>query len=57
MSHPGYLQEQWAEVEPLLASGEIAPPQPVLYPLDKAAEAVASLDNRTATGKVVVTLR
>ncbi|WP_028477058.1 NADPH:quinone oxidoreductase family protein [Nocardia sp. CNY236] len=57
MSHPGYLQQQWAEVEPLLVSGAIAPPDPVVYPLDKAAEAVASLDNRTATGKVVVALR
>ncbi|PFX03008.1 Quinone oxidoreductase 1 [Nocardia farcinica] len=57
MSHPGYLAEQWAEVEPLLASGAIAPPQPVLYPLERAAEAVAALDNRTATGKVVVTVR
>ncbi len=57
MTHPGYLTEQWDEVEPLLASGKIAPPEPVLYPLERAAEAVASLDNRTATGKVVVTLR
>ncbi|MFI7668778.1 NADPH:quinone oxidoreductase family protein [Nocardia sp. NPDC049526] len=57
MTHPGYLTEQWEEVEPLLAAGKIAPPEPVLYPLDRAAEAVASLDNRTAAGKVVVTLR
>jgi NADPH:quinone reductase len=57
LSHPGYLTEQWAEVEPLLASGRIAPPQPVLYPLDRAAEAVAALENRGALGKVVVTLR
>lgn len=57
MKHPGYLQEQWAEVEPLLAKGEIAPPTPVVYSLDRAAEAVAALDNRTATGKVVVTVR
>lgn len=57
MSHPGYLQEQWAEVEPLLANGKILPPEPVLYTLDHAAEAVAALDKRTATGKVVVTLR
>lgn len=57
MTNPGYLQRQWAEVEPLLASGAIAAPRPVVYPLDRAAEAVASLDNRTATGKVVVTLR
>ncbi|MFF0489733.1 NADPH:quinone oxidoreductase family protein [Nocardia sp. NPDC004068] len=57
MTHPGYLQEQWAELEPLLADGRIAPPAPVLYPLERTAEAVASLENRTATGKVVVTLR
>ncbi|RDI51906.1 NADPH:quinone oxidoreductase family protein [Nocardia mexicana] len=57
LTHPGYLQEQWAEVEPLLAAGKIAPPQPVLYPLEQSAAAVASLDNRTATGKVVVSLR
>ncbi|BCK58705.1 NADPH:quinone oxidoreductase family protein [Nocardia wallacei] len=56
-THPGYLQQQWAEVEPLLAQGKIPPPQPTLYPLDRAAEAVAALDNRSATGKVVVTLR
>ncbi|WP_019932684.1 NADPH:quinone oxidoreductase family protein [Nocardia sp. BMG111209] len=57
LSHPGYLAEQWAEVEPLLASGRIAPPQPVLFPLERAAEAVAALENRSALGKVVVTLR
>ena len=57
LTNPGYLQQQWAEVEPLLASGTIAPPRPVVYPLEQAAAAVASLENRTATGKVVVTLR
>jgi NADPH2:quinone reductase len=57
LSHPGYLLEQWAEVEPLFASGKIAAPQAVLFPLEQAAQAVASLENRAATGKVVVTLR
>ncbi|MFE3959873.1 NADPH:quinone oxidoreductase family protein [Nocardia sp. NPDC059091] len=57
MSHPGYLQEQWAEVEPLLANGKITPPEPLLYALAHTAEAVSALDKRTATGKVVVTLR
>ncbi|WP_040813399.1 NADPH:quinone oxidoreductase family protein [Nocardia concava] len=57
MSHPGYLKEQWAEVEPLLANGKIAPPEPVIYTLAHTAEAVSALDKRTATGKVVVTLR
>ncbi|GJF11584.1 NADPH:quinone oxidoreductase [Mycolicibacterium cyprinidarum] len=57
LSHPGYLQEQWAELEPLLASGAVSAPEPVVYPLERAAEAIASLEQRTAKGKVVVSLR
>ncbi|KWX20644.1 NADPH:quinone oxidoreductase [Mycolicibacterium wolinskyi] len=56
-SHPGYLAEQWAELEPLLASGAVAAPKPEVYPLEQAAEAIASLENRTAKGKVVLKLR
>ncbi|MBU8822968.1 NADPH:quinone oxidoreductase family protein [Mycolicibacterium goodii] len=56
-SHPGYLQEQWAELEPLLASGAVAPPQVEVYPLERAAQAIASLENRSAKGKVVLKLR
>ena len=57
MSHPGYLTQQWAALEPLLASGAVAPPQPHVFALDQAAEAIAALENRTAQGKVVVRLR
>ena len=57
MTHPGYLAEQWAELEPLLASGAVPAPQPEVYPLERAAEAIASLEDRTARGKVVVSLR
>ena len=57
LSHPGYLAEQWAELYPLLASGKVPPPQPVVYPLERAAEAIASLENRTAKGKVVLKVR
>lgn len=56
-SHPGYLQEQWAELEPLLASGAVTPPQVEVYPLEQAAQAIASLENRGAKGKVVLKLR
>jgi NADPH2:quinone reductase len=56
-SHPGYLGEQWADLEPLLASGRIPAPEPEVYPLDRAAEAIASLENRTAKGKVVLSVR
>lgn len=57
MTHPGYLAEQWEELEPLLASGAVIPPVPEVYPLARAADAIASLENRSAKGKVVVTLR
>ncbi|MET4047572.1 MULTISPECIES: NADPH:quinone oxidoreductase family protein [unclassified Rhodococcus (in: high G+C Gram-positive bacteria)] len=56
MTRPGYLKQQWAEVEPLLASGKLTAPEPSVFPLEKAGEAIASLENRTAAGKVVLTL-
>ena len=57
LSHPGYLAEQWAELEPLLASGRVPAPEPEVYPLERAGEAIASLENRTARGKVVLKVR
>jgi NADPH:quinone reductase len=57
MSHPDALAEQWAALEKLLSSGQLPPPEPDVYPLDDAAAAVASLENRTAKGKVVVRVR
>lgn len=56
-THPGYLLEQWAELEPLLASGKVSAPTPEIYPLERAADAIASLEDRSAKGKVVVKLR
>lgn len=56
-THPGTLTEQWAAVERLLSSGQLTSPDPVVYPLDAAAAAVASLEDRTARGKVVLRLR
>jgi NADPH:quinone reductase len=57
LTHPDALHEQWAAVEPLLSSGQLPPPEPEVYPLDQAAAAVASLENRTAKGKVVLRVR
>src|SRR3954470_5223278 len=56
-THPNYLLEQWAELEPLLASGKVSAPAPEVYPLERAADAIASLEDRSAKGKVVVKLR
>jgi NADPH2:quinone reductase len=57
LSHPGYLAQQWDELAPLLASGSVKPPEPQVYPLERAGEAIASLENRTARGKVVLRVR
>jgi NADPH:quinone reductase len=56
-THPDALAEQWAGLEGLLSSGRLPPPKPELYPLEQAAAAVASLENRTAKGKVVLRVR
>lgn len=57
LGHPGALQEQWQGLAALLNSGALAAPQPEVYPFEQAAAAVASLENRTARGKVVVRVR
>ncbi|MCV7078672.1 NADPH:quinone oxidoreductase family protein [Mycobacterium szulgai] len=56
-THPGALNEQWAALEKLLSEGKLSPPEPVVYPLDQAAAAIASLENRSAKGKVVLRVR
>jgi NADPH2:quinone reductase len=57
LAHPGALQEQWAGLEELLTTGGLAHPEPEVYSLEEAGAAVASLENRTARGKVVVRVR
>jgi NADPH2:quinone reductase len=52
-----YLQEQWADIEPLLASGRLDPPIGGSYPLEQAPAALAELDERRATGKLILTPR
>lgn len=57
LTHPGSLLEQWDGLAALLNSGALSVPQPQVYPLDQAAAAVASLEERTARGKVVLRVR
>jgi NADPH2:quinone reductase len=57
LTHSGALAQQWAALKSLLSSGRLPPPEPVVYPLEEAAAAVASLENRTAKGKVVLRVR
>ena len=52
---PGYLQEQWAELLPLLESGTLDPVLGTVHPLEDAAQALLELDERRAAGKVLLT--
>lgn len=54
---PDYMQEQWQELLPHLESGAMTPVIGETYTLDQAADAIRSLDERRATGKVVITVR
>lgn len=56
-THPGYLQEQWAELEPMFAAGAIRDLPLTTYPLDRAAEALTAMDRREVAGKVVLLVR
>jgi len=52
-----YPREQWAELLPLLRACRITPPIGGLHPLDDAAAALAEIDERRATGKIVLAVR
>jgi len=53
-ARPGYLGQQWTELEPHLRSGALDPIISATFPLDRAAEALATIDERRVTGKVVL---
>ena len=57
MMRPGYMQQQWAELLPMIESGVITPPIGATYPLAEFAAALADLDERRAVGKSVVRVR
>jgi NADPH:quinone reductase len=51
---PGYFAEQWGELLPHVRSGALDPLVSAAFPLEKAAEALARIDERQVTGKVVL---
>jgi NADPH2:quinone reductase len=55
--HPGTLARVRDGVQGLLDAGRIHPVIGGSYPMEKASDALASLENRTAVGKVIVTVR
>lgn len=57
LARPGYLGTQWADLVPHLRSGALDPVVSATFPLERAAEALATIDERRVTGKVVLTTR
>ena len=55
LSREGYVGEQWAALLPHIESGAIDPPVGATFDLDGATDALLTLDERRATGKVVLT--
>lgn len=54
---PDFLTRQWQEIFELLEAGRIDPPIGGTYPLEKTAEALEEIDERRATGKLIVRTR
>ncbi|MCW2841368.1 MAG: NADPH:quinone oxidoreductase [Aeromicrobium sp.] len=55
LKRPGHIATEWAALEPFLADGTIRPVVGPSFPLADAAQALLTLDERRATGKVLLT--
>jgi NADPH2:quinone reductase len=62
MARPGYMAQQWRELEPMMVSGLIDPPLSsqfggATYELEEFGRALAEMDERRTLGKSVVRVR
>jgi NADPH2:quinone reductase len=57
MSRPGFMQEQWKELEPMMASGVVKPPVGTTYGIEEFGKALVDMDERRTLGKSVVRMR
>ena len=55
LKRQGFVREEWDALLPYLTSGVISPPVGATFDLDGAADALLTLDERRATGKVLLT--
>ncbi len=55
LQRPGHIAKEWAAIEPHLASGALTPVVGPTFPLEQATQALLTLDERRATGKVLLT--
>jgi len=56
-ARPGYLQQQWAQLVPMIESGIVKPPIGKVYAMEEFGQALLDMDARATLGKSVVRLR
>jgi NADPH2:quinone reductase len=54
---PGYMQQQWAELLPMMETGVVKPPVGRTYELEEFGQALIDMDERRTLGKSVVKVR
>jgi NADPH2:quinone reductase len=57
MVRPGYMQQQWAELLPMIESGTVKPPIGSAYDLEDFGQALVDMEARRTLGKSVVRVR
>lgn len=57
MMRPGYMQQQWAELLPMMELGVIKPPIGTTYALEEFGQALVDMEQRKTLGKSVVKVR
>jgi NADPH2:quinone reductase len=57
LGRPGYLQEQWAALLPMIDSGVVAPPVGATYELADFGRALQDMEGRRTLGKTVARVR
>jgi NADPH:quinone reductase len=57
MVRPGYMQQQWAELVPMIESGVVRPPVGATYAMEEFGRALTDMEERRTLGKSVVRVR
>ena len=57
MVRPGYMQDQWRALLPMIESGVVKPPIGSTYPLEDFGRALVDMDERRTLGKSVAVVR
>ncbi|MDQ6686591.1 MAG: NADPH:quinone oxidoreductase family protein [Actinomycetota bacterium] len=57
MARPGFMQQQWRRLVPMMTSGVVDPPLGSVYPLAEIGAALTEMEARRTLGKTVISLR